>query len=98
MAKGHIWEKENNTWRGFEPQNCPEGQGAGSVISSANDFIKWVKALLYRENPINNRVYEGLMRMRSIVNPNARRLKAHTTPANLRRWHGSMLLPWAHGC
>lgn len=80
MAKGYIWE--SNAWRGFDPQNCPEGQGAGSIISSANDFIKWVKALLYREGPINNRVYEGLTKMRSIVNPNARKLKAHTTPAN----------------
>lgn len=79
MAKGYIWE--NNAWRGFHPQNCPEGQGAGSVISSANDLIKWVKALLYHEGPINDRVYQGLTKMRSIVNPNARKLKAHTTPA-----------------
>ncbi|BDD55467.1 hypothetical protein MAP00_000987 [Monascus purpureus] len=79
MAKGYIWE--NNAWRGFHPQNCPEGQGAGSVISSAKDLIKWVKALLYHEGPINDRVYQGLTKMRSIVNPNARRLKAHTTPA-----------------
>ena len=80
MAKGYIWE--NNGWRGFDPQNCPEGQGAGSIISSANDFIKWVKALLHHEEPINDRVYQGLTKMRSIVNPNARRLKTHTTPAN----------------
>ncbi|EEA18758.1 hypothetical protein TMatcc_010700 [Talaromyces marneffei ATCC 18224] len=79
MAKGYIWQ--NDAWRGFDPQDCPEGQGAGSVISSANDFIKWVKALLYREGPINDRVYQGLTKMRSIVNPNARRLKPHTTPA-----------------
>lgn len=80
MAKGYIWE--NNAWRRFDPQDCPEGQGAGSVISSANDLIKLVKALLYHEAPINDRVYQGLTKMRSIVNPNARKLKAHTTPAN----------------
>lgn len=79
MAKGYIWQ--NDAWRGFDPPNCPEGQGAGSIISSANDFVKWVKALLYREGPINNRVYQGLTKLRSIVNPNARRLKPHTTPA-----------------
>ncbi|RAO67209.1 uncharacterized protein BHQ10_003221 [Talaromyces amestolkiae] len=79
MANGYIWQ--NNAWRGFDSQDCPEGQGAGSVISSANDFIKWVKALLYREGPINDRVHQGLTKLRSIVNPNARRLKAHTTPA-----------------
>lgn len=79
MAKGYIWQ--NNAWRGFDSQDCPEGQGAGSIISSANDFIKWVKALLYREGPINDKVHQGLTKLRSIVNPNARRLRAHTTPA-----------------
>ncbi|RJE17487.1 hypothetical protein PHISCL_10175 [Aspergillus sclerotialis] len=79
MAKGYIWE--NNAYRGLDPQNCSEGQGAGSVISSAKDLIKWVRALLYHEGPVNDRVYQGLTKMRSIVNPNARRLRAHTTPA-----------------
>ncbi|OJJ05861.1 hypothetical protein ASPVEDRAFT_55646 [Aspergillus versicolor CBS 583.65] len=79
MAKGYIWE--NNTWRSLPPQNCPEAQGAGSVISSGNDFIKWVKALLYHEGPITDKVYHGLTTLRSIVNPNGRRLRAHTTPA-----------------
>lgn len=81
MAKGYIWERHHDMWRGFDPENCHEAQGAGSVISSANDLIKWVKALLYHEGPINDRVYQGLTRLRSIVNPNARRLKPHTTPA-----------------
>lgn len=79
MATGYIYE--NNTWRSLPPQNCPEAQGAGSVISSGNDFIKWVKALLYHEGPITEKVYNGLTTMRSIVNPHGRRLRAHTTPA-----------------
>lgn len=79
MAKGYIWE--NSSWRCLPPQNCPEAQGAGSVISSGNDFIKWVKALLYHEGPITEKVYHGLTTLRSIVNPNGRRLRAHTTPA-----------------
>lgn len=79
MATGYI--RENNTWRSLPPQNCPEAQGAGSVISSGNDFIKWVKALLYHEGPITEKVYNGLTTMRSIVNPHGRRLRAHTTPA-----------------
>lgn len=81
MASGYIWEKENNTWRSLPPQTYPEAQGAGSVMSSGNDFIKWVKALLYHEGPITDKVYHGLTTMRSIVNPQGRRLRAHTTPA-----------------
>lgn len=79
IAKGHLWNK--GSYHEFDTPDCPEGQGAGSVISSANDFIKWVKALMNQESPINEQIYQGLTKMRSIVNPNARRLKPHTTPA-----------------
>ncbi|KAJ6784450.1 hypothetical protein PWT90_09719 [Aphanocladium album] len=79
IAKGHFWNK--SSYDEFDSPDCPEGQGAGSIMSSATDFIKWVKALMNREPPINDKVYQGLTRMRSIVNPSARRLKPHTTPA-----------------
>ncbi|KAJ3499462.1 hypothetical protein NLG97_g301 [Lecanicillium saksenae] len=79
IAKGHFWNK--SSYDEFDSPDCPEGQGAGSIMSSATDFIKWVKALMNRESPINDKIYQGLTKMRSIVNPGARRLKPHTTPA-----------------
>jgi hypothetical protein len=80
MATGYCWNKADSTYRGLESPDCPEGQGAGSIITSVNDFIKWVKALLYREDPINQKVYEGLTRMRAFVNPNTTRRKRYTSP------------------
>lgn len=81
LAQGHIWETDSETYRVLECRNCPEGQGAGSIISSANDFIKWVQALMHHKFPITEPVYRGLVRMRSIVNPTGRRLKPHFSPA-----------------
>ncbi|PLB48255.1 putative D-aminopeptidase [Aspergillus steynii IBT 23096] len=81
IATGHCWDKELDTYHGFQSPDCPEAQGAGSVMSSASDFVKWVKALMNREGPINERIYQGLIRMRAIRNPAARRLKPHTSPA-----------------
>ncbi|OAQ98943.1 hypothetical protein LLEC1_00586 [Akanthomyces lecanii] len=81
LAQGHIWDRESETYQTLECRDCPEGQGAGSVISSANDFIKWVQALIHRKFPITETVYRGLVRMRSIVNPSGRRLKPHSSPA-----------------
>ncbi|KAI9038708.1 alpha-amylase [Aspergillus affinis] len=81
IATGYLWEKKSSAYRGFQSPDCPEAQGAGSVISSANDFIKWVKALMNREGPINERVYRGLTRTRTIMDPAMRRLKPHTSPA-----------------
>jgi hypothetical protein len=81
IATGYHWDRASATYHGIQHPDCPEGQGAGSIITSVNDFIKWVKALLNREHPINERVYQGLIRMRSFPNPGARRLKAYTSPA-----------------
>lgn len=80
MATGYLWNKADLTYRDLENPDCPEGQGAGSIITSVNDFIKWVKALIYREDPINQKVYEGLTRMRAFVNPNASKRKRYTSP------------------
>jgi hypothetical protein len=81
IATGYHWDEETEMYHGFQSPDCPESQGAGSIISSVNDFIKWVKALMNREDPINEKVYQGLIRMRSFPNPSARRLKPYTSPA-----------------
>ncbi|GFN12662.1 beta-lactamase/transpeptidase-like protein [Aspergillus tubingensis] len=80
MATGYTWKRANSTYRGLESPDCPEGQGAGSIISSVNDFIKFVKAFMNREDPINKNVYEGLTRLRTFVNPNPARRKRHSSP------------------
>jgi hypothetical protein len=78
LAKGHIWDKKIFSFREIEAANCQEGQGAGSIITSANDFIKWIKALLNREGPINEDVYQGLTRPRSSRPAKNRKKKTNT--------------------
>jgi len=80
IATGYYWDGDSSAYCPIQPWDCPEGQGAGSVVTSADDFIKWVKCLLRREGPINEKVYQGLIRMRSFVNPSGRRLKRFTSP------------------
>ncbi|KEF61262.1 uncharacterized protein A1O9_02827 [Exophiala aquamarina CBS 119918] len=81
IASGYYWQKAESTYYEVQSSDCEEGQGAGSIISSVGDFIKWIKALLNRENPISERLYQGLVRGRSLKNPNARRLKPYSSPA-----------------
>ncbi len=80
MATGYHWDQADLAYRGFASPDCPEGQGAGSVVSSVNDLIKWVKALTNREGPISDGVYRGLVRARSLPDPDGRRRKAHSSP------------------
>ncbi|KAI1820125.1 beta-lactamase family protein [Xylaria intraflava] len=65
LAMGHAWNEEDGRYVGFEALDCPEAQGAGSVITSVNDYLKWVKALMNCEHPIDDEVYKGLIKMRS---------------------------------
>lgn len=81
IASGYYWDKAEGAYREFQPSDCPEGQGAGSIITSTNDFMKFIKALLNHEDPINESLYQGLVRTRTFKNPDGRRLKKHTTPA-----------------
>ncbi|KAF5533754.1 hypothetical protein FNAPI_12585 [Fusarium napiforme] len=75
LAKGHIWDKSSASYREFDAVNCPEGQGAGSVISSANDFIKFLKALIDRNGSLSEDVYQGLTQPRSERGANHRQRK-----------------------
>lgn len=79
IATGYTWSKKT-AYRGLQSPDCPEGQGAGSVISSANDMIKWVKALVNQEGPITPRVYQGLVKLRSFPHQHPARIKPYTSP------------------
>lgn len=79
IATGYIWTK-NTSYSGLQSPDCPEGQGAGSVMSSANDMIKWVRALIHQEGPITQKIYQGLVRLRSFPYQHPGRIKPYTSP------------------
>jgi hypothetical protein len=81
IATGYKWDKREQTYHGFENPNCPEGEGAGSVVTSVNDFIKWIRVLINQERPINSKVYQGLTRLRTFINPNLTQTKPYMSPA-----------------
>lgn len=81
LAMGYAWDKPTKSFRGFEMADQPEAQGAGSIITSANDFILWVRALVHHGGPITERLYRDLVRLRSIVNPSVGRLKRYRSPS-----------------
>ena len=80
LAMGYAWEKPSKIFHGFEMADCPEAQGAGSIITSANDLVLWVKALINREGPISEELYQGLVRLCSFPDPRMGRLKRCKSP------------------
>lgn len=60
---------------------CPEADGAGSIITSVADYIRWVRALLHRHAPVTDAVYGGLLRARTLTDPDAADLPPHSSPS-----------------
>ncbi|KAH8883233.1 beta-lactamase/transpeptidase-like protein [Thozetella sp. PMI_491] len=80
IATSYHWDKESESYKGFQSPDAPEAQGAGSVVTSANDYIKWVKAIMNHEAPITEEIYKGLIRARSLPNPDYAQLNPYTSP------------------
>ncbi|KAI1438939.1 beta-lactamase family protein [Xylaria sp. CBS 124048] len=80
LATGYAWDDKQEKYAGFEALDTPEAQGAGSIITSANDYLKWVKALMNREHPVDEEVYRGLIRLRSFSTRDAEDREPMTSP------------------
>lgn len=80
VATGHAWDKATSSYLTFASPDCPEGQGAGSIMTTSSDFILWVKALLRKEAPLSEKTLANLTKLRSFVNPSSRRTKPFSSP------------------
>ncbi|KJK74870.1 hypothetical protein H634G_09914 [Metarhizium anisopliae BRIP 53293] len=67
LTPGHYWDKDKEEYLTFNYPDCPEGQGAGSVVTSVNDYIKYVQAMLNKDEPFTEDVYKGILKPRTIV-------------------------------
>jgi CubicO group peptidase (beta-lactamase class C family) len=81
LAMGYHWDKDKKLLRPVPIVDMPEGQGAGSIVSSVNDMILWVKGLMNREQPITERLYQELIRLRSIPDGRLKKTKPFKSPS-----------------
>lgn len=79
IATGYAWNEDNKTYHGFQAPDCPEAQGAGSIITSVNDYIKWVKAMMNHEAPITKDIYDGLVKPRAFHSTSFENLRPFTS-------------------
>ncbi|KOS20503.1 Beta-lactamase [Escovopsis weberi] len=82
IATGYRWDRRARSYRGTPAPECHEGEGAGSIVTTAGDLLRWVEALMRREGPVITRaVYAEVVRQRSMCNPRSRGLRPWTSPA-----------------
>ncbi|ETS76083.1 hypothetical protein PFICI_11470 [Pestalotiopsis fici W106-1] len=82
ITAGHAWKKDEETYQSFQTPECPEAEGAGSIITSANDYIKWVKAMINHEGPITEDVINGIIKPRIINDMDDDDLDPFTDPGS----------------
>lgn len=64
LATGYFWDQKAGEYQAIPCRDAPEALGAGRMITSANDYIKWVKAMINHEGPVTSELYGGLTRKR----------------------------------
>lgn len=65
IAQPYIWRKESEKYDAVERQYSPEATGAGLIVTSVNDYLKWVRAMMDQKPPVSKEVYNGLTKLRS---------------------------------
>ncbi|KAK3697854.1 hypothetical protein LTR37_017245 [Vermiconidia calcicola] len=80
MARNYCWL--NDAFEEVAWEHCPEAQGAGSIFTSVNDYIRWVKAMMRQESPVVKEIYDGLTKTQIVLNPedDIDELAPHTSP------------------
>ncbi|KAI7238835.1 beta-lactamase/transpeptidase-like protein [Hortaea werneckii] len=80
IATGYAWNDEDGAYQVVDVLDSPEDQGAGSIITSVDDYILYIKAILQRTHPFTESVYDGLTQSRTLVDPSHRHPKPFTSP------------------
>ncbi|UKZ83167.1 hypothetical protein TrVFT333_010972 [Trichoderma virens FT-333] len=80
ISPGHWWDRKAKQYSTFVIPDAPEAQGAGSIITSVDDYVKYVRAMMNKEGPFTEDVYKGLIRPRSIITQNYDKLAPFTSP------------------
>jgi hypothetical protein len=67
IASGHQYDEEKESWDEFDAFDAPEAQGAGSILTSTADYIKYVQAMLYNRHPISAKSRNALTQPRILI-------------------------------
>lgn len=80
ITKAYVWHKDRNEYLEAQVLDAPDSQGAGCIVTSVNDYVKWVKAVMNKEGPITEEVYKGMVRMRMVEDPDREDAVPQTSP------------------
>ncbi|KAK2612694.1 hypothetical protein QQS21_001311 [Conoideocrella luteorostrata] len=80
ISPGHYWDTKTKKYVTFDIPDAPEAQGAGSIITSVNDYVKYIRAIMNKERPFTENIYKGLVKARITKNPNYEDISPFSSP------------------
>ncbi|EPS36599.1 hypothetical protein H072_9856 [Dactylellina haptotyla CBS 200.50] len=82
IASGYSWLEDEKRYIPVSCIDMPEAIGAGNIMSSVDDAIKYIKAMIdHQSEPITESVYNGIVRGRMITDSLEDPLQPLTSPA-----------------
>lgn len=70
LAQGYVWLKEKEEYLAIPHNPDPAGEGCGEIISSVEDWARWVHAFMYRSSILSDTAYEELSTPRILSTQN----------------------------
>lgn len=69
LSTGYYWSDTKETYVPIPYLPTEVNSGAGAIISTVTDYVKWIKCLLRKEAPLSKGVHNDIRRPRIIDNP-----------------------------
>ena len=66
LARGYCWDEDEQESYPISHLDQPEGDGAGSIFSSVQDYAKWIKMMIGRTGPLSKAGHQELVKPRII--------------------------------
>lgn len=67
LVRGYIWIPETNSYNPEPYMNYPPTTGTGAIVGNVLDYAKWLRALIFKTEPLVPQIYDPLLKPRSII-------------------------------
>lgn len=67
LVQGYTWIPETKSYTPEPYMNYPPTKGTGAIVSDVREYAKWLRALLFKNKPLTDEIYDPLLKPRSII-------------------------------
>ena len=90
LAHGYYWDEPSSTFKVSTWFDESYELGAGALMSTVNDYAKWVHAMIYQATPLSKEIHKELISPRTIIGKgeDGVGIKAYALGWDVESYHG----------